>query len=151
MIDTATGDVTFVGDGFGIGTPTGGLAYDGETLYTTNAGGNDASLYTVDPATGEATFVAEIRDVSGAPVRLTGLEFDGAGNLFGLGRSAFGDTLLSIDATTGIATVVGDIGSLADDLRGGSNLFNGLTFVPAPGAASVLGLAALGAVRRRRA
>jgi hypothetical protein len=81
-IDTTTGDVAAVG-AMGIDNPTGGLAWDGTTLYTVNSGaGGSAILYTVDTALGTATEVG-----------------------------AVSEQLFTVDPATGTASRIGDLGT----------------------------------------
>lgn len=113
QIDPLGGEVTFVGD-LGLTSAVGGLAWDGTTLYASQAqGAAPAELYTIDLGTGAATVVATISGstdgVSPAePLSLTGLEFGSDGVLYGLGRSP-DDVLYSIDPGTGDATFVAAI------------------------------------------
>ena len=96
-----------------------------DTLYaSTGAGGGVScpttlsSLYTLDPATGDATLVGPI-DVGGNQVRhVTALAFDPTdGNLYGMMGGQESDcsdantaTLLDIDPATGDATIIGTQG-----------------------------------------
>jgi hypothetical protein len=105
-IDTETGLVALVGP-MGIDSPTGGLAWDGATLYTVNSGQSGAAtLYTVDTSTGAATPVGPVETAPGAGVTLTGLEFGRDGVLYALGRGPNEDQLFAVDPATGDATLL---------------------------------------------
>ncbi len=142
-INTSTGVVSMVG-AMGITSPTGGLAWDGATMYTVNSGaGGAATLYTVALGTGAATAVGNVTNTAtGAAVVLTGLEFGTDGILYGLGRGADERTLFSINPANGDATSLGS-------LPIGSGSYTSLTTVPAPGAMTLLALGGLAAARRR--
>ena len=147
-INPATGLVDLVG-AMGIDSPTGGLAYDGSTMYTVNSGaGGPATLYTVSLLDGSATAIDAVLDAaSGAAVTLTGLEFGTDGVLYGLGRGELDqNTLFSIDPNTALATRLGLLGSL----QGSGTSF---TTIPEPGSLVLLAVGlALGAfvVRRKK-
>ena len=87
-------------------------------------GGN---LYIVDPATGAATVVGPIINASGGlPIAITGLDFNPLnGRLYGVtgnnglgaGNNSVLKSLVRIDPATGVATVIGSLGSfLASDI-----------------------------------
>ncbi len=115
-----------------------GLAFDaagGLFGYSKN-GAADDSLVGVSTASGLATTVG------------AGFGFDSAG---GVGGMAFdpdsstmflsdGSGLFTVDTATGLATSVG---------AHGAEGFSGISFIPAPGSAALLGLGLL-ATRRRR-
>ena len=143
-IDPLGGGVTLIGE-MGIDSPTGGLAWDGSSLYTVNSrAGGPAMLYTVNIESGAASPVGAVLDTTGTPVGLTGLEFGLDGLLYGLGRSGQDDgALFRIDPATGLAERLGYLES-----RGS---LTSITAVPEPGVLTtlILGLA-LWCVRRRR-
>ena len=143
-INTNTGNTTLIG-AMGIGAPTGGLAFDGTTMYTVNSGaGGSATLYTVDLGSGSASAVAAILDGSGNSVTLTGLEFGRDGVLYGLGRAGNEDDLFAIDPITGLATNLGNLGPF-------SGQTTTLTSIPEPTSLFLLSAAGFfGLARRRR-
>jgi hypothetical protein len=104
-IDTTTGGVSVVG-ATGIGTPLGGLAFDGATMYAVTAGGSVGELYTIDLLSGTASLVGP------TGFGMTALEFGSDGVLYGLPnqRPGFGGHLLSINTLTGAGTDLGDLG-----------------------------------------
>ncbi len=113
-VDTGTGALTLIGaTGFG---PISGLAYDAgtTTMYGVTAGAASASLVTVNLGTGAATLVAGIADAAGAPLdKIGGLEFGADGNLYGgttLTASVWPGSLIRINTTTAVATLVGSSG-----------------------------------------
>lgn len=138
-IDLGSGVVSVVG-ATGFGSPFGGLAYDGTTLYGVSAGGSSGELFTVDLVTGAATSVGAI-SVAGAGVGMTGLEFGDDGVLYGLPNinDALAGHLLSIDPATGLAMDLGDTGA------------PGLVAIttPEPASLSLLVLGGLLAIKRR--
>jgi hypothetical protein len=140
-IDLGTGVVSSIG-ATGSGTPYGGLAYNGTTLYGITAGGSSAELVTLNLGTGAATSVG-IVTLGGTTLGATALEFGTDGVLYALpnSRSAFAGSLLSIDTTTTIATNLGSFGVSG---------MNALTAVPEPATMAVLALGALGMLRRKR-
>ena len=139
-IDLNTGMVSLVGGPTGVGSPLGGLAYDGSRLYAVSAGGSGGMLYTIDLGTGAASAPITV-SLAGANIGLTALEFGTDGRLYALPNSSsnFAGHLLVIDPNTGIATDLGDTGVFG---------LNALTSVPAPGTLALLGALAIG--RRRR-
>ncbi|MDJ0848631.1 MAG: hypothetical protein QNK04_09660 [Myxococcota bacterium] len=110
-IDPATGSASLIG-------PTGvealggiALAFDG-TLYAYNL----QNLYTLNRSDGSATLVGPL----GLRAPEGGLIFQpGTGTLYGVNASiSTADELLTIDPTTGAATVVGDLGPEGRDPSG---------------------------------
>lgn len=100
-----------------------GLATDPSTgtLYGSTVRNNStSSLYTLDPATGEATRIGVIFGAAA----VVALAVDAAGNLYGLDIDS--DQLVLIDETNGVATPVGALGFDA-------NLDQGMDFDPATG------------------
>jgi hypothetical protein len=111
-VDAATGSGTVVGPlGFNAAP---GLAVDPRTdvMYASRGGGNPY-LYTVNPATGAATFVGN----SGLGfAAIASLEFNAGGVLFAAvniaGDGGTGaDHLATLDKATGVATVIGPFGT----------------------------------------
>jgi hypothetical protein len=108
-IDYNTGAVTTIGN-MNIPDPTGGLAYDGTTMYIVNATGTPATLYTVNLVSGLATPLGPVFDsVTGSGVRLTGLEFGKDGLLYGMGPRNQSNPLFIINTVTGEATRLGNL------------------------------------------
>ncbi|MHC4976226.1 MAG: hypothetical protein ACYTF7_06430 [Planctomycetota bacterium] len=118
-IDLTTLAITVVGS-MGLNSPSGGLAYFGGVMYYVNAGGSNASLYTINLATGAASFISVVRDAdSGALPKLTGLEFGNDDILYGLQRGAsfdpgdpLNDVLYAIDPVTALAYEVGELAAI---------------------------------------
>lgn len=109
-VDTSTGVVSVVGS-TGFGSPFGGLAYDGSTMYGISAGGSAGELFTVDLGTGAATSVGLVT-VGGASVGTTALEFGDDGVLYALPNVSdpIAGHLLSVDPATADAIDLGDTG-----------------------------------------
>jgi hypothetical protein len=117
-INAATGaviqDVGPLNDASHVNYPVTGLAFHPTTgvLYgsTGNAGGVDAMLITINPATGLVTpiggFNAGPTNSGGTPTTMADIGFDAAGNLYGI-ASIGGPNLYKIDLATGQATGVG--------------------------------------------
>ncbi len=114
VVDTTTGNLGLVGPtGFG---PISGLAYDilTGTMYGVTAGGGPATLVTIDLLTGAATPIAPVLLPTGQPLnRIGSIEFGPDGQLYG-GLTwlamAIPNHLVTIDTSTGLATVIGDTG-----------------------------------------
>ena len=134
IIDIGTGTVSVVGP-TGFGSPFGGLAYDGSTMYGVSAGGSSGELFTVDLGTGVATSVGFVG------FGTTAREFGTDGILYGAPSTGAGPAghLLMIDPATGVGTDLGFTG--VDGLVA-------LTSIPAPSTIALLGFAGL--IRRRR-
>lgn len=121
ILDKQTAIGTTVGP-FGV-EGLGSIAFGAAgTLY--GAPGHPAgtpSLYTIDPATGAATLVGPLVDPLGMPPPnpVAGIEFDLAGFLYGATARGQVPTeaeasfdLIRIDPTTGLFTVVGELGTV---------------------------------------
>jgi len=81
-----------------------GLAYDGTTLYGSQARGG-TGLYSIDIATGAATFIGDMG------VNLGSLELGSDGNLYGGGGQApYTGSFFQINKVTGAATFIGNTG-----------------------------------------
>lgn len=114
VVDTVTGAYTPIGlTGTG---PISGLAYDSgsATMYGVTAGGAPAVLVTLNLTTGLATPVANLVDAAGAPLsRVGSIEFASDGVLyggFGSNAAVNAGSLVSIDTTTGVSTLIGPTG-----------------------------------------
>ncbi|MCO5297953.1 MAG: PEP-CTERM sorting domain-containing protein [Fimbriimonadaceae bacterium] len=141
-VDTVGGTVTSIG-ATGAGSPLGGLAFDGTTMYGITSGGSAATLYTIHLGTGAGTSVGQVT-LNGTTIGATALEFGTDGVLYALPNPASGNagSLLTIDPGTAVATNLGDLGVPG---------MNALTAVPEPATLTVLGVASLlGFARRRR-
>ena len=141
-VDLGSGAVTTVGP-TGFGSPFGGLAYDGSTMYGISAGGSAAELFTVDLGSGAATSVGQVTIGGSSFGGTTALEFGGDGVLYALPNMSTGIAghLLSVDPRSGDATDLGSTG------------LDGLVAltVPEPSTLALLGLVALlGCARRTR-
>lgn len=143
-VSTTTGAATLVGD-TGRDDPS-GLAFDGlgtAYLMDTHVNGDGmARLYTLNTVTAATSLVGTWGPAAGDA--LGGLAFDG-GTLYGI----WGDSLYSVNTTTGVSTLIGatgyrDVASLASTTL--------VSAVPLPTSALMgLGmLGVLGAMRRRR-
>lgn len=103
IFDPLTGDFTTVGS-HGFRGSFNGLAYDGTTLFGSTAQGG-TSLYSVDIATGAATFIGDMG------VNLGSLEVGPDGNLYGGGgQMPYRGNFYQIDKLTGAASLVGATG-----------------------------------------
>ena len=108
IVDPVSGLITSLGTMAGMGAPTGGLHYVRGKMYAiSSANAVDASLFSIDFATGEASLIAPVT-LSGTPVRnATGLTY-ADGKMFLVKQS---DTnLYSIDLDTGVLTLEFDLG-----------------------------------------
>jgi len=116
-VDLHTGVVTLVGGASGIGSPTGGLAWNGKSLYAVSAGSSSPRLYRLDIASGAATLVGDVvLPGPTSPGGMTALEFGADGELYGLtnvsGTGApLAGHLLRINPTTAGAANVGNMGN----------------------------------------
>jgi len=145
-VNLTTGQVTVIG-ATGVGTPLGGLAYDGSTLYGISAGGSVAELFTIDLGTGGANSVGLVT-LEGETFGATALEFGQDGVLYALPntRSPLVGHLLSVDPQTALAT---DLGAIDP----GSYEFNypvALTSIPEPSTVALVIIGAAGLMGRRR-
>jgi PKD repeat protein len=100
---------------FVAGTITNGPVHAAKksAIFATTPGRGEATLYSIDAETGETT---EIGDVGFN--RISAIDFDDNGTLYGVGENADGDSvLITIDTDTGEGTLVGETG-VADDFPG---------------------------------
>lgn len=127
------GNITYIG-------PTGidgrGMAYDNTNgiLYAINY--SDASLYTVDIHTAEATRIGP----TGIPSDMVGLAYDEFTQTLYLNEGDETNSLYTVDVTTGAATLVGP---------NGFGLIDGLAWIPEPSSIGLLGLGAMFMLRRK--
>jgi hypothetical protein len=95
-----------------------------EVLYAAvGSNGKGGNLYMIDPGTAAMTVVGPIVNASGGlPIAVTGLAFHPLnGKLYGVtsgsgqggGNNSVLKSLVTIDPTTGVATVIGSLGSLS--------------------------------------
>ena len=95
--------------------PTTGTMYMVATSETTPGSGDcatDSGLYTIDLATGAATRIGAIPDLS----CVIAAAFDNSGQLYAYG--VVSDNLVSIDKTSGASTIVGPLGFNANFAQG---------------------------------
>jgi hypothetical protein len=129
-LNPATGavlqDIGPLTDAGGTNYPITGLAFHPTTGVLYGSTGNSvaataARLVTINPATGRVTVVGSFNagpvSGTGTPSTMGDLDFDAAGNLFGVGTIG-GPQLYSINPATGQATVVGPTG-LTSTVGGG--------------------------------
>jgi hypothetical protein len=109
-IDPQTGATTLVGVLTGMNAPTGGLAYDGTTLYAISSANTVFSeLYTVNRGTGAATKIADVTlngqrvEAMTALVIADGVAFTKSNDTTG-GTNR--ETIYSINLATGVLTPV---------------------------------------------
>ncbi len=114
IIDTVTGEVSVVGEASGVGSPMGGLAWNGAALYGLSSGGSPPTLFTLDINTGVASEVAPVMLDGASPGNMTALEFGPNGVLYALPsrNNPLVNHLLSIDSATGIAADIGNMGGI---------------------------------------
>jgi hypothetical protein len=141
-IDTATGVATVIGPfgtctdvtvpSFGGGSCTiegiEGIAFDSAgTLWgslSARGAAGTPGLYSINPATGAATFVAPIQDSSGTPPSggVVSLQFDCQGTLYGGTATGLfapdGGRLVTINPATGLFTFVGAVSATAGNSLG---------------------------------
>jgi hypothetical protein len=131
IINQATGaviqDVGPLNDSLGANYAITGLAFHPTSgvLYGSTGNANtaaQATLVTIDPATALVTVVGAFNagPVSGGgnPATMADIDFDAAGNLYGVG-SVGGPNLYTINTATGQATVVGPNGASTSTTGGG--------------------------------
>ena len=122
LLDPATGamlqDIGSLDDANSVNYPMTGLAFHPITGVLYGSTGNSQSstaalLVTINPATGLVTVVGPfntgVSNTSGTPATMGDIEFDSAGNLYGVSTIG-GPQLYSINITTGQATLVGSTG-----------------------------------------
>jgi hypothetical protein len=143
IINAASGaivqDVGPLNDASGANYPITGLAFHPTTgvLYgsTGNAGSVDATLVTINPATGLVTrigaFNAGPTNSSGTPTTMGDIGFDAAGNLYGVATIG-GPNVYSINVLTGQATLVGANGASTSTSGGGLAISSGGVFYGTP-------------------
>jgi hypothetical protein len=130
-------DVGPLNDALLVNYPITGLAFNplNGVLYgsTGNAGAVDALLVTINPATAQVTVVGPFNagpvNSGGVPTTMADIEFDSAGNLYGV-ASIGGPNLYSINPLTAQATLVGANGASTSTTGGGlaispANVFYG--------------------------
>jgi hypothetical protein len=106
-VDPATGAATLIGN-TGMDVPLDLAMSSSGVLWATDI---NARIYTIDPATGAATLAFPFV----TPQGLTSIEFDRAGNLYGV--TLIDNMLLQIDLTDGSTSLVGGP-IVTSDIRG---------------------------------
>lgn len=97
--------LTVFGVAFGLMVPTAATATP--ILFATT-GGTDSALYSIDVGTGTTTLVG----LTGTD-RMSGLDFDSSGVLYGIaGGSAGPASLYTVNTSTGSTTLVGAVGGI---------------------------------------
>ena len=123
----SSGAVTVAGPG---GTSAATVTYTAtatpvaQTLYVATGQGPSAQLYTVNPATAAATLVGDIT-LGGSVLTITGLAFHPlTGVLYGVTGNENGPAgkLVTIDRTTGLATLVGSLAVNGETAAGASDI-----------------------------
>lgn len=115
-IDVATGAFTLIGPITGAeSTQWSGMTEDPLTgivyavNYTDELGSANATLYTIDLSTGHATRIGPIDGAGVNPVRyISGIAISPAGLMYGI--DLYGQSLIAIDKTTGVASVIESLG-----------------------------------------
>ncbi len=115
-IDTATGAFTLIGPITGAAStqwsgmvedPLTGIVY--AVNFTDQIGGANATLYTIDLSTGQATHIGPIDGPGVNPVRyISGIAISPAGLMYGI--DLYGQSLIAIDKTSGAASVIESLG-----------------------------------------
>jgi hypothetical protein len=144
ILNKATGavvqDVGPLNDVAGANYSVTGLAFHPTTGVLYGATGNantaaQATLVTINPATAQVTVVGAFNagPVSGGgnPATMADLEFDAAGNLYGVG-SVGGPNLYSINLTSGQATLIGANGVSTSTSGGGLAISAGGVYYGTP-------------------
>ncbi|MET0232988.1 MAG: hypothetical protein ABW186_18810, partial [Rhodanobacteraceae bacterium] len=107
-VDTATGAFTSIGSATNnLGEGYSGMSWDPDTgnLYAVSAACGSAShLWTINPATGAATAVAEI---TGVPCAIA-IAVNSAGQMYAI--DIVNDALFAVDKTNGNSALIGSIG-----------------------------------------
>ena len=96
-INPFDGSMTFIGSS---GYYTGGLAWDGQTMY----GCTQTYLGSINLADGSGTIIGPMGNAGS----MIGMACDSSGNIYGVDN--LDDNLYSINKTTGAATVIGPLG-----------------------------------------
>lgn len=137
-INPLTGQATALGTTVPSGS-FGSMGWDSinSIMYFMDVASTGRSLYTMDLTNGALTLVGPNNSGNQTGV---GMAFDPLFGMLAINNSGT-DTLSSIDLATGNATLIG--------ITGTGNALS-LAFVPTPGAASLLSLAGLAALRRHR-
>ncbi|RYY60424.1 MAG: hypothetical protein EOO05_09970, partial [Chitinophagaceae bacterium] len=122
-LDTATGQLFNIGSGGWGSVLPNGMTYDpvSARIYAVGHNGGSNILYTVNRLTGIATSIGTITGVTGAGT-LVSLSCDNSGQLYGLATAtgaAASAITYKINKTTGVATVLGQAGFLANYAQSG--------------------------------
>jgi hypothetical protein len=133
-------NVGALNDAGGTNYPITGLAFHPTTGVLYGSTGNNpaataARLVTINPATAQVTVVGSFNagpvNSTGTPATMADLDFDAAGNLYGV-ASIGGPNLYSIDTTTGQATLVGANGVSTSTTGGGLAITSAGAFYATP-------------------
>lgn len=143
ILDAATGatvqNIGALNNVAGANYPITGLAFHPTTGVLYGSTGNNpattaARLVTINPATAMVTEIGAFNagpvNSSGTPSTMADLDFDSAGNLYGVG-SIGGPQLYSINVATGQATAIGTTG-LTSTTGGGLGISPGGVFYGTP-------------------
>jgi hypothetical protein len=132
-------DIGPLNDASGLNYPITGLAFSPSGVLYGSSGdkfaASQAKLVTINPATAQVTLVgsfnAGVNNTSGVPATMGDIEFDAAGNLYGV-ASIGGPNLYSINVGTGQATLVGPNGAATSTTGGGLAISPGNVFYGTP-------------------
>jgi hypothetical protein len=144
ILNPATGamiqDVGPLNDAAGLNHPITGLAFHPTTgvLYASTANSQAstrAKLVTINPATGLVTLIGSFNagpvNSQGVPTTMADIDFDAAGNLFGV-ASIGGPNVYSINTSTGQATLLGPNGVAGSTTGGGLAISPGNVYFGTP-------------------